>query len=65
MYKFSFLERNLVAFYCYTVIIHLEKYLMKCHAKRAIWWGLDNKHISISRIKHMSAIFRALQVNKW
>ena len=38
---------------------------MKYDTKRAIWWDLYNKHISIFWIKHMSTIFRTLQVNKW
>ena len=45
------------------VNIHLEKWLMRCDTKRAIWWNLYNKHISIFHIKHMSTIFRTLQVN--
>ena len=65
MCKISFLPPNLVAFLRYTVNIHLEKGLMRCDTKRAIWWDLYNKHISIFRIKHMSAIFRTLQANKW
>ena len=65
MCKISFLLPDLVAFSCYTVNIHLEKWLMRCDTKRAIWWDLYNKHISIFYIKHMSTIFRTLQVNKW
>ena len=65
MCKISFLLPNLVAFSCYTVHIHLEKWLMRCDTKRAIWWNLYNKHISIFCIKHLSTIFRTLQVNKW
>ena len=38
---------------------------MRCDTKRAIWRDLYNKHISIFCIKHMSIIFRTLQVNKW
>ena len=38
---------------------------MRCDTKRAIWWDLYNKQISISCIKHMSIIFRTLQVNNW
>ena len=38
---------------------------MRCDTKRAIWWDLYNKHISIFCIKHMSTIFRTLQVNNW
>ena len=56
---------NLAPFSCYTVHIHLEKYLMRCDTERAIWWDLYNKHISIFCIKHISSIFRTLQVNKW
>ena len=65
MCKISILLPNLVAFSCYPVNIHLEKWLMGCDTKRAIWWDLYNKHISIFRIKYMSTIFRTLQVNKW
>ena len=50
---------------CYTVNIHLEKWLMRYDAKRAIWWEKYNRHISIFYTKHMSTIFRTLQVNKW
>ena len=64
MCKILFLLPNLVAFSCYTVNIHLEKWLIRCDTKRAIWWDLYNKHISIFCIKHMSTIFRTLQVNK-
>ena len=38
---------------------------MRCDTKRAICWDLYNKHISIFCVKHMSTIFRTLQVNKW
>ena len=55
---------NLIAFSCYTVNIHLEKWLMRCETKRSIW-DLYNKHISMFCIKHMITIFRTLQVNKW
>ena len=65
MCKISFLLPNLVAFSCYTVHIHLEKWLMKYDTKRAILLDLYNKHISIFCIKYMSAIFRTLQVNNW
>ena len=65
MCKILFLLPNLVAFLCYTVNIHLEKWLMRCDTKRAIWWDLYNKHLSIFCIKHMSTIFRTLQVNKF
>ena len=65
MCKISFLLPNLVAFYCFTVNIHLEKWLMRCDTKRAIWWDLCNKHIFIFCIKNMSTIFRTPQVNKW
>ena len=65
MCEILFLLPNLVAFSCYTVNIHLEKWLMRCDTKRAIWWYLYNKNISIFCIKHMSTIFRTLQVNKW
>ena len=61
----SFLVPNLVAFSCYMVNIHLEKWLIRCDMKRAIWWDLCNKYISIFCIKHMNTIFRTLQVNKW
>ena len=44
MCKISFLLPNLVAFSCYTVNIHLEKWVMRCDTKRAIWWNLYNKH---------------------
>ena len=65
MCDISFLVPNLVAFSCYTVNIHLEKWLMRCDTKRAIWWDLYNKYISIFCIKHMSNTFRTLQVNEW
>ena len=65
MRKISFLLSNLVAFLRYTVNIHLEKGLMRRDTKRAIWWDLYNKHISIFCIKHMSTTFRTLHVNKW
>ena len=64
MCKISFVLPNLVAFSCYTASIHLEKWLMRCDTKRAIWWDLYNNRISIICIKHMSTIFRTLQVNK-
>ena len=64
MCKISFLLPNLVAFSCYAVNT-LQKWLMSCVAKRAIRWDLHNKHISIWCIKHMSTIFRTLQVSKW
>ena len=35
---------------------------MRCNTKHAIWWDSYNKHVSISCIKHMSTIFRTLQV---
>ena len=56
MCKISFLLPNLVAFSCYTVNIHLEKWLIRCDT---------NKRTSIFCIKYMSTIFRKLQVNKW
>ena len=65
MCKISFLLPNLVASSSYTINIHLEKSLMKYGTKRAILWDLYKKHTSIFYIKHMSAIFRTLQVNKW
>ena len=65
MCKISFLLPNLEAFLCYTVNIHLEKWLIGYDTKGAIWWDLYNKHISIFCIKRMSTIFRTLQVNKW
>ena len=65
MCKNLILLPNLVAFLRYTVNIHLEKWLMRCDTKRAIWWDLYNKHMIIFCIKHMSTIFRTLQVNKW
>ena len=65
MCKISFLLPNLVAFSCYTVNINFEKWLIRCDTKRAIWWDLYNKHISKFCIKHVSTIFRTLQVNKW
>ena len=40
MCKIPFLLPNLVAFLCYTVIIHLEKLLMRCDTMRTIWWDL-------------------------
>ena len=61
----SFLLPNLIAFSCYTANIHLEKWFIKYDTKRAIWWDLYNKHISIFCIKHMRTIFRTLPVNKW
>ena len=60
MCKILFLQPNLVAISYYTVKIHLEKWLMRCDTKRAIWWDLYNKHISIFGIKHMNTIFRTL-----
>ena len=60
MCEISFLLPNLVAFSCCTVNIHLEKLLLRCDTKRAIWWNLYNKRISIFCIKHMSTIFRTL-----
>ena len=65
MCDISFVVPNLVAFSYYTANIHLEKWLMRCDTKRAIWWDLYNKYISIFCIKHMSTIFRTLQVNEW
>ena len=65
MCKISFVLPNLVAFPCYTANIHLEKWLMRCDTKRAIWCDLYNKHMSIFCIKHMSTIFCTLQVHKW
>ena len=65
MCKISFVLPNLVAFSCYTVNIHLEKWLMSCDTKRAIWWDLYNKRIFMFCIKHMNTIFRTLQVYKW
>ena len=65
MCKISFLLSNVVEFSRYTVNIHLEKGLMKCDTKRAIWWDLYNKRISKFCIKHMNTIFRTLQVTKW
>ena len=62
MCQISCLLPNLVTFSCYTVNILLEKWLMRCDTKRAIWWDLYNKHISIFCIKHMGTIFRTLQV---
>ena len=46
------------------VNIHLEKWLMGGDTKHATWWDLYNKPISIFCIKHMSTIFRTLQVKK-
>ena len=43
----SILLPNLVAFFCYTVNFHLEKWLMRCDTNRAIWSDLYNKHIII------------------
>ena len=59
------LKRCVVAFSCYVVNVHVEKWFMRCDTKRAIWWDLYNKHTYIFCIKHMSTIFRTLQVNKW
>ena len=64
MGKISFLLPNLVAFFCYTVHIHLEKWLVRYDTKRVIWWDLYNKYVFIFCIKYMSTIFRTLQVNK-
>ena len=47
MCKISFFQPSLVSFSCDTVNIHLEKWLMRCDTKRAIWWDLYNEHISI------------------
>ena len=63
--QISCLLPDLVAFSCYTVNIHLEKLLMRYDTKRAIWWDYYNRHMSIFYTKHMSTIFRTLQVNKW
>ena len=52
MCKISFLLPNVVAFSCYTVNIHLEKWLMRCDTKRTIWWDLYNKHIYILHQTH-------------
>ena len=60
MCEILFLLPNLIAIICYTVNIHLEKGLMRCETKRAIWWDLYNKHISIFCNKHMSTIFRTV-----
>ena len=60
----KFLLPNLVAFSCYTINIHLEKLLIRCDTKRAIWWYWYNKRTSIFCIKPMSTIFRTLQANK-
>ena len=60
--QISFLVPNLVAFSCYMVNIHLEMQFMRCDTKRAIWLDLYNKYISIFCIKHMSIIFRTLQM---
>ena len=65
MCKISFLLPNLVAFLGYTANIHLEKWLMRFDTNSAIWWDLYKKHIPIFCIKHMSTIFRTMQVNKW
>ena len=54
----------MLALSCYTVNIHLEKWLMRCDTKRAIWWDLYNKNISKFGINHVSTIFRTLQVKK-
>ena len=53
MCKILFMQPNLVAFSCYTASIHLEKWLMRCDTKRAIWRDLYKKHISTFCIKHM------------
>ena len=65
MWKISFLLPNLVAFLRYTINIHLKKWLLRCDTKRAIWWDLCSKYISIFCSKHMSTIFCTLRVNKW
>ena len=56
---------DLVAFSFNAGSIHLGKYSMRCDTKRAIWWDVFNKHISIVCIKDMSTIFGTLQINKW
>ena len=38
---------------------------MRCDTKRTIWWDLYNKRISIFYIKHMSTMFRTLQITEW
>ena len=44
----SCLLPDLVAFSCYTVSIHLEKWLMMYDTKRAIWWdSIQETHIYI------------------
>ena len=65
MCEISFLLTHLAAFSCHTVNIQWEKWLIRCDTKRAIWWDLYTKHISIFWIKHMSTIFRKLQANEW
>ena len=52
VYKLIFGSKILVAFYCYTVNIHLDKWLIRCDAKHAISWDLYIKHISTLCIKH-------------
>ena len=47
MCKISILLPKFVAFFCYMVNIHLEKWLIRCDTKRAIWWDLYNRQISI------------------
>ena len=63
MYVISFCYQSpLVAFSCYTVNIHWEKWLMRCDTKRAIWWNLYNKHISIFCIEYMSTFFARCRI---
>ena len=64
LYNFIFATK-FSSFFCYTVNIYLEKWLIRCDTNHAIWWYLYNKHISIFCIKHRSSIFRTLQVKKW
>ena len=64
MCKISFLQLNLVAFSSYTVNIHLEKWLMRCNTKHAIWWDLYNTYLYFAS-NIWVPIFRTVQVNKW
>ena len=47
--KISFLLPDLVAFSCYRANIHLEKWLMRCDTKRAIWCEYSRRNKTVPR----------------